>query len=146
MITPFFVLTIATTTCILTVKDKNTGAPISDANIVCRTHHRGAATGNDGTVRFQLEPGKHVLQISHIAFEQETLVLFVKTGKPMTRFVRLRPRVWPGDELLVADKREKPGQHVQTINHETLARSISVGEPDVLCAVHLLTRSMDHPS
>jgi len=87
-----FVLIVYTLTTLLgasyplsgVVKEKSSGRPLSDVNVILANTHMGAATDEKGVFLIQAVPqGSYTLQVSAIGFEEAQLLVSVPQSEPL---------------------------------------------------------------
>lgn len=76
------------------VTDAGTGAPIPDAEVVLLEEHTGTATNGAGRFAFaDLRPGRHVLVVTHVAYEDRIDTVWVPPEGRRRVGLALQPRL-----------------------------------------------------
>lgn len=107
-----------------TVKDADTGLPLSNANVQLVTSGTGVATNANGEFRFEKLPvGRYIISVSFVGYETVTIPeLLLESGKENVQEVRLNPAGKQLSEATVISARPAAFNSVQAITIEQTLR------------------------
>ena len=122
-----------------TVRDAETGQPLTGSNIVVRGTLAGSATDRDGNFRLRpLPPGRYAVVASMVGFKTETVEnVVLEAGKTVTLELSLRPVAIETEPIVVtASRREQSLREVpvtvSTMTAAALAERVNVTLDDAL--------------
>ena len=125
------------------VIDKKTGETIIGVNVIVRGTNRGAATDLNGYFRITgLPPGKYTLDVSHIAYQLNSIEVTIQNKGLVLDDIPLQPKAIELEEIVVTGQKSEVADVEMEISHREMTpkaiRSIPASRGDVFRAVKYL--------
>ena len=125
------------------VVDKETGETIIGVNVIVKGLYIGSATDGNGYFRITgLKPGKYFLDISHIAYELNTIPITIINKGMILDEISIQPKAFEIDDIVVVGERSEVADVEIEAGHRVMTpkaiKSIPATRGDVFRAIKYL--------